>query len=1393
MNTFDLSTEELLENLRRRGIDITLDGDALAVRAPRGAIKDEEKQALAANRDRLLTHLREVGQCGTQPHPASTSFPLTDIQQAYWVGRRSIALGSIGCHAYREFAVDALDINRLEAAWQMLIQRHEMLRAVISEEGRQRILPDVPSYKIEILDLRGQADAQAQLLALRAQLSHRTFDPAIWPMFDIRVTQFDDGMQLHIGMDLLIADATSMLQLYREWSALYRDLSHPLPPIGARFADYVRSDRIPAETQARAAEYWTARLPSLPGAPELPMAMAPAQITRPHFTRHTRTIAPALWTALCERARAAGLTPANVLAAAYADILATWSRHQHFLITLTTFGAPAEYAGVVGDFTSTLLLEADARAPTFIERARALQAQLSRDLDHQAWSGVRVMRELARINQRLVDSIPVVFTSALGHRNAAESGLPLAWLGRTVHAITQTPQVWIDHHVIEDGDSLIASWDVIDKLFPEGMIEDMFAAHGRLLEALASSDAAWTVTLGNHLPAEQLARRQAANATAAPSPAGFLQDGFFGWAAREPQRPAVITADSEVSYGQLAGFAVAVAHAVRKSGAGRNQLVGISMNKGWQQVATALGIVAAGAAYLPIDPALPAARCRHLAQHGKLSLVFTLADSAPIDWPDGVFAQGFETLAPEAELPAALADSQPTDLAYVLYTSGSTGQPKGVMIEHAAALNTVVDINRRFNIGAEDAVLGLSSLSFDLSVYDIFGLLGCGGRLVLPAHDRLRDPGHWLALMRQHGVSVWNTVPALLGMLVEHKDQSLAALRIVMLSGDWIPLGLPARIKAMAAQCTVFALGGATEAAIWSNWFEVRRIEDGWRSIPYGWPLANQAYHVLDDVLEPAPDGVPGRLCIAGVGLARGYWDDALRTAERFITHPRTGVRLYDTGDIGRYMADGAIEFLGREDSQVKVRGHRIELGEIEARLRAHPAVDDALVLALGESANERRLVAWVVARAEGVRPLPNPLPLMWERGQTRSDKMLLDPQQRISWKLARHALRPANGDSTRISLPIQSEVETDWQRRTTRRFSSAPVSLDVLAKLLAALCSRNADSETGHQYRYPSAGSAYCVQTWLHVKAGCVDGMPGGWYYYHPERHDLEHISDDALPSAMHVADNRAAFDTSAFSLFLVSALDAMEPLYGERSRDFCLLEAGYMGQLLMQQAATLGLGMCAIGIIDEAALADVLTLNPQRQLAQSFVGGWPMQQDAGQDSTLKASKSSELPEILKLWSAETLPDYMVPDAIVLLDKLPLTANGKIDRARLPDPVATAAPAALPPEGPLEQIVAGVFSEVLGKPVIGRDDVVFDLGGTSVHVVRIHRRLSEKLSAVLDVVDVFRYPSVRQLSEHLSRSTDSAGPAADGIARAAGRRVVVRPRGRNLDAQAADDGVDEA
>lgn len=301
----------------------------------------------------------------------------------------------------------------------------------------------------------------------------------------------------------------------------------------------------------------------------------------------------------------------------------------------------------------------------------------------------------------------------------------------------------------------------------------------------------------------------------------------------------------------------------------------------------------------------------------------------------------------------------------MIYTSGSTGLPKGVMIDHRGAVNTVLDVNQRFGINSRDKVLALSELNFDLSVYDIFGTLAAGATIVLPEEAEKRNPARWLTLVEEFQITVWNSVPILMEMFVEYivgqHRSSCYPLRLVLLSGDWLPIALVEQIKVLRGDVQVVSMGGATEASIWSIVYPIEGVNLDWKSIPYGKPMTNQRFYVLNEKLEPCPVWVPGQLYIGGIGLAKGYWRDSEKSSVSFFYHPRTGERLYRTGDIGRWLPEGNIEFLGREDFQVKLQGHRIELGEIEATLVQHEGVSKAVVILSNASQRNKRLVAYIV------------------------------------------------------------------------------------------------------------------------------------------------------------------------------------------------------------------------------------------------------------------------------------------------------------------------------------------------------------------------------------------------------------------------------------------------
>ncbi|HEX8539779.1 MAG TPA: amino acid adenylation domain-containing protein, partial [Cystobacter sp.] len=590
-----------------------------------------------------------------------------------------------------------------------------------------------------------------------------------------------------------------------------------------------------------------------------------------------------------------------------------WAESPRFCINLTVFRRlpiHPEVNRLVGDFTSNILLEVDGQGTTFTERAIRLRDQLARDLEHNEVSGVRVLREQSRRREGFGALMPVVFTSMLGLRPRKSDDTALfSWMGQTVYTITQTPQVWLDSQLREEDGALLFSWDYPEGLFPEGMLEDAFAAYAELIGRLADSAAPWTERAGLPLPPAQRARRESFNATAAAIPEARLDDLFLARAEQLPERLAVIDAERTLSYAQLREHAAELATRLVALGARPDTLIAVVLEKGWRQAVAVLAVQLAGAAYLPVDPALPEERRALLLQEGKVRVAVTEPRLAErLSWPGEVEVVVVADIARGAPRPERRGSA--SDLAYCIYTSGSTGRPKGVMIEHRAAANTLLDINARFQVGPEDRIFALSSLGFDLSVYDIFGALAAGAAFVLPETEATKDPARWLRLVRAHRVSVWNSVPTLMEMLVdvaETRGERLPdSLRLVLMSGDWIPVTLPDRIRRLArGDIQIISLGGATEGSVWSILHPIGQVAPGARSIPYGRPMLNQRFHVLDEALSPCPDYVPGELFIGGVGVARGYFGDAVRTAERFIVHPKTRERLYRTGDLGRFLPSG--------------------------------------------------------------------------------------------------------------------------------------------------------------------------------------------------------------------------------------------------------------------------------------------------------------------------------------------------------------------------------------------------------------------------------------------------------------------------------------------------------
>ncbi|MFI1928991.1 amino acid adenylation domain-containing protein [Streptomyces sp. NPDC020330] len=927
-----------------------------------------------------------------RPERRHEPFPLTDIQQAYLIGRhKGLELGGISSQFYLEFDCPDLDVDRLAEALDKVVARHDALRTVVGPDQTQRVLPadEVEPYRMRVTDLRGRTpdEQEAQIQLIRDELTDQVLPVDRAPLLDVRTTLLDgDRVRLHLAVDLLFLDMRGLYRMLDEWRRYYDAPAWQPEPLELAFRDYVLAqEELRGDTPGKeAAAYWADRLEGLPPAPELPLATAPEQLGTPRFVRHRAVLAPGRWEALRATAGRHGLTPSAVLLAAYAEVVRTWSRRQEFTLTVTQFhrlGSHPQIGRIVGDFLAPSLLAVGGRPEeTFEQRARDLQQRALEDLAHSAHGGIQVLRDLARRRDDGRASMPVVFSSTLG---ADDDGEPrprsLESFGELVHDYSRTPQVWLENQILELDDRLSVNWNAVEGLFPEGTLEAMFEAYVTLLDRLTDDPAVWDATRGIvPLPAADAAERERANATAEDIPPALLHELVAEASARRPDAIAVITPGEETTYRRLTENAHRIAHRLLQGpGAGPNEIVAVSMRPGAAQFSALLGVLHTGAAYVAVDPELPEERrLKLLARCSARAVVTEPGLRDELAWPADVAvvtADDEETLACSAERPERRQGHD--DLAYVIFTSGSTGEPKGVMITHRSAANTVQDINRRFAVGEEDRVLALAPAGFDLSVYDVFGVLGAGGTVVVPDPARGNDIAHWSQLIGRYGVTIWNSVPAPMRMWIDSLGEGNVPrgcrLRLALLSGDWIPVDLPNRIREKVPAMRVISLGGATEGSIWSIHHPIETVRPEWSSIPYGKPLANQTMHVFDQWLEPSPVGVTGEIHIGGVGVAQGYLGDPERTAERFPVHPVTGERVYRTGDLGRYLPGGDIEILGREDFQVKINGYRVELGEIEAALVRRPEVRTALVTAPAHArTGQRQIVAYVVPEP-GTEPDP--------------------------------------------------------------------------------------------------------------------------------------------------------------------------------------------------------------------------------------------------------------------------------------------------------------------------------------------------------------------------------------------------------------------------------------
>ncbi len=975
-----------------------------------------------------------------------------------------------------------LDVGALERALREVVRRHEVLRtAIVAVDGRPvPVVHDAAELRLAVVRCDGPSAEEDAAREADAEAC-RPFDLAAGGPFRATLLVLGaDRYRLLLTLHHVVSDAWSLGVLYRELEALYgafsRGAPSPLPDLPLQYGDHAAWQRawLEGAVLARELAYWRARLAHAPRALDLP-----ADRPRPPSPSHrggraSFALPEGLVRAVKDLSRREGATPFMTLLAAFVALLHRTTAQTDVVVGAPTAGRTrVETEGLIGFFVNMLVLrtEVDAELP-FRELLARVKATCLGAFAHQEVPFEQLV--LALEPDRDPSRSPLFQVSfTLQAAPVALPALPDLAV-RRVTATSATAKYDLTLALFDGAGAMSGLLEYATDLFDASTVARLAGHYVTLVEGIVTAPEQALFALPLLSEAERSTLVTTWNATVAPWPEeGTIHGLFEAQASRDPEAVALAFEAREVRYGELDRRANQLAHRLGKLGVAPDALVGISMERSPELVVAILGVLKAGAAWVPLDPGYPRERLAWMIEDSGIGVLLTQASVAP-----RLPAHGASVLCLEASLAAIASESETRpavevtgeSAAYVIYTSGSTGRPKGVVVEHRGLGNVAAVQRRELGVGPGSRVLQLSSTSFDASVWETVMALLNGATLVLAPSEAL-VPGPALAgTLSRHGVTVLTVPPSLLALVPHGAPADLPALATVVVAGEACPEELVSR---WAPGRRFWNAYGPTETTICATMGECFA---GGGKPSIGRPIANVQVYVLDGHRQPTPIGVAGELCVGGVGLARGYLGQPELTAERFVASPfEPGSKVYRTGDLARWRADGTLEYLGRIDQQVKLRGFRIELGEIESVLGQHPGVSGAVVVLREDAAGDRRLVAYVVPASVAVGELRGFLEARLPGHLVPSrfvglDALPLTPNGKID----RSAL-PAPGRAARRAMSSgcrraarsrrgwrgSSRRRWGWRRRRWARTTGS-------SRWVGTRCSR----------RRPSAGSARCSRS---------------------------------------------------------------------------------------------------------------------------------------------------------------------------------------------------------------------------------------------------------------------------------------------------------------------------
>jgi amino acid adenylation domain-containing protein len=1222
-------------------------------------------------------------------------------------------------YAYR--LTGKLDVLALEEAISRIVARHEALRTRFTGKGGEPQQVIGPPFRVtlSIADVRQAADPVAEAHRLAGEEAAVSFDLATGPLLRARLICLGDtDYVLLLTTHHIVSDGWSMGVFRSELNMLYRGLATgeplSLPPLEIQYADFAvwQQQSLSGDVLAEHLGYWRDRLHGMPAAMSLP-----ADHTRPHEPSYTAGAVPFEVPAeVVSRLQTIGAprraTLFMVLLAAFDVLLTQYTGGTDIVVGVPVAGRDrVELEGIIGLFVNNVVMRVDcAGNPVFGDLVRRVREAAVGAFDHQELPFERLVQELHPSRDRSRAPLTQIGFQLLPEQHSGRSlklpGIevaPFEGHGDTIHLdlellCRQTP-AGISCRLIYAADLFERPTmerfarhftNLLDQLRPGSRLSDLSPltsgeVHRQLIE--------W-------------------NDTAADLPAKTVTQLFEAQAARTPRSVAVSDEYAAVTYAELNARANRLAHRLRALGVGPEVRVGLYAGAGLEAMVGMLAILKAGGAYLPLDPDHPAERTAFMLQDAACRLVI-VQDGLDFDAAAAEVVAFEEVTGPSWPSHNLGIEGPPDSLAYVIYTSGSTGRPKGAEITQRGLTNLIAFQSRAFGVGPRSRVLQVAPICFDASVSEIWITWITGGELVIaPRHLAGRELADLLAereiTQLAHVTSVFATLP----------ERRLPRLKTVIMGGEII---VPALANRWSPGRRLFNVYGPTETTVNALVFSCES-EVG-AALPIGRPIDNTRAYVLDTWLKPVPVGVAGEIYLGGAGVARGYLRRPGLTASRFVASPfgGAGSRLYRTGDLARYRPDGNIEFLGRLDSQVKLRGFRVELGEVSSALAEHPAVDQVRVVVREDLAGGPRMFAYVVPAEAALA------------GAAAYDEALIDEyvrdQQRLFDQAHRERATAQPGNATAIERitelrpsrmleigcgggALVRALSPVCQQYVATDFSSSAIDalrLAVDVDGVAGLTLMVRDAADFRGFRPRSFGAI--------VVDAVIPNCPALSYVDGIIAQALDALADGGLLIVTDVREDSDGRELTINPRYFTSLVDRMA-----RAAEVELIRRGDRYDVVVSAGPSPCPG-------SGEQLLDDLASDP-----------------------LHAKRADSLARELGTYARQRLPEYMVPSGFVVLDRLPLSPNGKADLDELPMPELRARGRA--PSGPTEQALCALFAEVLSRETVGPDERFFDLGGHSLLAVQLLNLIQSRLGAELTLGNVFDQQTPAALAEYVTPHT---------------------------------------